>query len=226
MLAPVLVTPPQQLPVLLDEIKAQVPQFASESDDLAQAFIEACSQALDGWRGSLGGMCLVTQTWRSSFDRFPCGASYSCGTMQNVLRLPFLPVISIASVKYYDSAGVLQTVSSSTYRILTDALGPMVASVPDAAAPWPAVTVQSRVDAVAVEAVYGFGGPADVPQPIKTAIALKVGRLHSLSRRDANVRSQNVVGVGSREFGSTETIKMNTEAEEALLFNYRRRVFG
>lgn len=223
MLAPVLVTPPAEYPVSIEQAKAQLRITDSADDVLLDGMIAAATEHLDGWRGSLGGVCLVRQTWRSSFNCFPCGASYGCGSaMQNVLRLPFMPVISIASVKYYDSAGVQQTVSGSAYRLLTDALGGFVASVPDAASPWPSAALQSRADAVAVEAVYGFGDAPDVPAPIVSAITLRVGRLHALAKRDATLRSQVVDGVGSRTWGGLEALAPSSAAEEALVANYRR----
>lgn len=186
MLSPILVTPPvEPSAVPLDELKQQLRVDYDDDDALIDALGIAATQLLDGWKGILGGRCLVAQTWSESFDRFPCGESYGRDdAMENVLRLRLKPVISVASVKYYDSAGVLQTVSGSAYRLLTDARGSFVASVPGGTPIWPP-SGQCRPDAVTVQYVAGYETAADVPEPLRQAIKLMVA--HWYENREAVV---------------------------------------
>lgn len=233
MLAPELVTPPSELDLVvpIDEVREYLGVTTSDNDKVIDALIRSATKYLDAWDGVLGGHCLAEQTWSQAFDGFPCGEFWSCqrsNTMQNVLRLKLFPVIEIISVKYYDSDGAVQTVSSSDYRVLTDALGPFVTGLPGAATPWPASTY-SRPDAVIVEAKFGY---VEVPEPIKIAICMKVARMFSLSRlgsistTSGIVRSETVDGIGSQTFGSgsdvIQIMQHNTETEEYLLGPYMR----
>lgn len=160
MLAPVLVTPPASgvYPVTLEEMKVHVGAFDfSDDDDLLTSYIEAATQHFDGYAGVLG-RALITQTWRQDFDAFDC-----------ILRVPLRPVQSIASVAYYDSSNVLQTLATSVYTLFNDAIGSYVDT--QAAQSWPSAYV--RQDAVRVTYVAGYGdNPGDVPAPIRHAIML------------------------------------------------------
>lgn len=182
MLAPILVTPPDPLDpaVPLDELKQDLRVDTNDDDVLIDSLGRAAEKYLDAWTGILGGVCLVTQTWSQAYDSFPCGETWLCQRsrkMKNVLRLRLFPVIEIVSVKYYDSAGVLQTDSGSNYRVQNDALGAFVASIPGAASPWPSST-QSRSDAVIVEYKAGYGEAADVPDPLRQAIRMHVAHMY------------------------------------------------
>jgi uncharacterized phiE125 gp8 family phage protein len=230
MFAPRLVTPPSDIDpgaVSLEELKHHLNVDTSDYDATIYALGSAATKHLDGWTGILGGLCLVTQTWSHSFECFPSGESYLCrnsSTTRNVLRLKLAPVIAVTSIKYYDTDGVLQTVNPSNYRAQEDALGWFIAAAPGVTSPWPS-SLQRRNDAVVVEATFGFGGVADVPEDIRTAIAMKVKRIFEGAKRDLSLRSETVDGVGSQTFGSTEMMKVNTEIEEALLGHYRRSFF-
>lgn len=203
MLAPQLITPPPEIEksaVPIDDLKRHLRVETRDEDTLIDSLGIAATKALDAWQGTLGGHCLVEQTWSESFDRFPCGESWPCRdlrTMQNVLRLRLFPVIEIVSVKYYDSAAVLQTVSPSAYRILSDALGAFVASIPGAASPWPSST-QCRADAVIVEYKAGYGEAADVPEPIRQAIRMHVAHMYE-NREATGVPNLTEVPLGYAE---------------------------
>lgn len=175
MLAPQLVTPPDENDpaVSLEELKAHLHVDFDDDDGLIDSLGRTAERYLDGYTGILG-ICLVEQTWSQSFPSFPCGESYLCeNVMRNVLRLKLEPALSIVSVKYYNSAGTLTTVATDQYRLLSDVLGPFVASIPGASAFWPSST-QTRADAVVVEYKAGYGGAADVPEPIRAWIKRQV----------------------------------------------------
>lgn len=131
-----------------------------DDDLLIASLVAAATAHLDGWAGILG-RALGTQTWRVDLPDF-------CDRM----RLPLVPVASVTSVKYSDTANVEQTVSSSIYRLTADAIGSFVERVSGQS--WPAV--YDRPDAVRITFV---AGEATVPAPIKAAILLMVGDLYA-----------------------------------------------
>lgn len=145
-----------------DEAKAHLRVDGTDEDDLIDSLILAAEQHLDGYSGILG-RALVTQTWAESFPWF---------RYRMPLRLP--DVQSIASVAYYDSDGVSQTVGSGVYRLHEDAIGAYL--VQQDGQSWPSTF--SRDDAVTITYVCGFGNAAaDVPQPIRSAALLLIAHL-------------------------------------------------
>jgi len=150
---PTLVTAPAEAPVSLAEAKAWVRVDGDDEDTLIGALIAAATAYLDGWSGVLG-RCIVTQTWRQTFDDFA-----------PVMRLP-LPAASVTSVTYVDTAGTTRTVAAEVYALREDALGSFLEESPDA--DWP--SADDRAEAVAVTFVAGYGAAADVPAAIKLAM--------------------------------------------------------
>lgn len=93
------------------------------------------------------GRRFITQTWTLTLDCFP-----------STITLPGSPLVSVDSVKYYDTAGVQQTLSESAY--ITD-----IASAPGRIVPvitWP--TIAARINAVEVTYKSGYG-PDDTAVP-------------------------------------------------------------
>lgn len=181
--APVLVTPPDLLPVSLDEAKLHLRVDSDEEDDLIDGFIEAATAYLDGWTGILG-RCLVEQEWRQDFDGFG-----------RELYLPLGTVNSITTVTWRNAAGQVATVPGANYDLRTDAAGRSVVRF-DAAYDFPRDLHESR----AVAITYKAGWPTipaipedgetpempaqpTVPAPIKVAILLMVG--HAYKNREA-----------------------------------------
>lgn len=170
-LAPILVAGPVDAdgnavyPVALAAVKAQLHLETTDDDGVISGLIAAVTDKLDGWAGTLG-RCLVSQTWRATYDRFwraPVG-----------LRLPLLPVQSIAAITYYDENGAVQTLPTTLYGLSANASGYFVH--PAYGVSWP--DVQHRPDAVTVDFVAGYGDAAAVPARIKQAIIMDVMRLY------------------------------------------------
>jgi uncharacterized phiE125 gp8 family phage protein len=93
------------------------------------------------------GRRFITQTWALTLDCFPA-----------TITLPGSPLVSVDMVKYYDTAGVLQTLSASAYIVDT-------ASAPGRIVPattWP--TTAARINAVEVMYKAGYG-PDDTTVP-------------------------------------------------------------
>lgn len=182
----------------LDAAKVHLRVDGDDEDALIASYVAAATDRLDGIGGILG-RCLMPQTWTASF----------WGFAGDRLRLPLRPVASITSVKYYDTAGTLQTFSAAKYGLLTDELGPYVRLLyPNI---WPADVAVDRDNAVVVTFVAGYADAASVPAPIKAAILLMVGDLY------AN-RETAVIGVPAAEIPMSTTV-------QALLAPYRAGSF-
>lgn len=168
MLAPVRTVAPAADVVSLSEAKAHLRVEHTADDTLITGVIAAATQHLDGWAGVLG-RCLVTQTWRQSFDDFPAAG---------LVRLPF-PDVQSVTVTYIDADSAEQTLSAAGYHLINDACGGAVVLADGAS--WPSVA--TRPDAVSVTFVAGYGVASAVPAPLKAAVLLHVGTLYE--HRDA-----------------------------------------
>lgn len=102
----------------------------------------------------------ITQTWTAYYNRFA----------DLVHGLPFAPVVSITSLTYVDSDGDTQTVATSVYELAEEYGGRGLVRLKYNQV-WP-TDARLHEDVVIVKAVYGYGGKAAVPLPIKAAIIL------------------------------------------------------
>lgn len=175
MYAPVLVSPPEDLPVTLEECKAHLRVDHDDEDSLIKAYLQAAIGHLDGWTGILG-RCLSEQEWRQDFDKF-----------ERRLCIPLWPVQEIKSVTWRDPQGQMATVGTSNYILRSNAMGAYVQFDHDYSFP----TNLYETAAVSVTFVAGYpmtdpeeGDPeSTVPAPIKAAILLLVG--HWYKNREA-----------------------------------------
>lgn len=158
MLAPVLITPPEDVPVSLDVAKMHLRVDHDDDDVLISSLIKAAVDHLDGWTGVLG-RCLLEQTWRQNFD-----------TLARCMPLPLGPVIEIVSVDYFDANGSEQTMDPDDYLLRTDAGGRSVLELKS----WPS----SRSASVTYKAGFSV-----VPVAITTAILMLVA--HWYANREA-----------------------------------------
>lgn len=179
--------------VTLAECMAHIRQDAGDDESLVEGIRDAVVSYFDGYSGILG-RALINQTWKINFSGWPC----------DEIRLPFSPVQSIASIKYYDALNSQQTVSSSNYALLEDHLSPYVKFIPTYLSPTP----YDRDDAIEVLFVAGFGAAASaVPAAIRHAALMTIGHLYE--NRETVVIDQ-------------DAIKLPMGAE-ALLAPFRRR---
>ena len=167
-----LITAPASEPVTASEAKAHVRVDHTTEDTLITALITAARQGVEASTERQ----LISATWELWLDAFPESGE---------IWLPKPPLVSVTSVKYYDSDGVLQTLATSYYDVDAPA-GPhaprgRVRLAYDQS--WP--TTRSIANAVQVRYVAGWANAAAVPQELKQALLLRLGELYA--RREAGV---------------------------------------
>lgn len=154
-----LIEAPKQEPVALDELKSQLSIRDEISDDVIIRRIAEARQ----WAEQFTGRAFVTQTWEALLDAWPSG---------NIISLPRGPVQSITSVKYIDTAGALQTLANTEYKLAS--AGIMQRLLPAYGKEWP--EARDEIESIQVRYVAGYGlSGEDVPGPIREAIMLIVG---------------------------------------------------
>lgn len=172
-----LVTPPAEEPVSLAEAKLHLRVDFAEDDALITALITAARQAAE----TITGRQLVTARWKMTLDSFPGPALTSIYAGQafslpgHAILLHKCPVQSIVSIQYLDTAGVLQTVPSSTYT--SDLSCEPARLTPVFGQIWPISLPQIAAVSVTFDAGYGAG--ATVPEGLKSWIKLRVGSLYA-----------------------------------------------
>lgn len=147
-----LVTGPASEPITTAEAKAHCRIDSSADDTLIGTLITSARE----WAEGFANVRIVSQTWDYTLDAFP-----AC------IDLPFGPVSAITHIKYYDTANVQQTLSSSAYDY--SLAGPVVRILPAYGYAWP--STYERAGAVVVRFAAGY---SVVPERVKAAIKLHV----------------------------------------------------
>lgn len=151
-----LITAATAEPVTVSEAKAQAGVFHSAEDAMIERFVAAARESLEAETSRQ----LITATWEQYFKRFP-----------DVIEIRKLPVASITSVAYVDTAGDSQTLTVTTdYQ--TDLASPNRPAriKPAYGKTWP--STRAQFNAVTVRFTAGYGGADDVPSRIKQAILM------------------------------------------------------
>jgi uncharacterized phiE125 gp8 family phage protein len=208
----VLIQPPDVEPLTAQEAKARLNIGNEVSDDVMDSFISGARQQFDGVDGWLG-RALNTQTWRGTFEHFPWG-HYP----HNAIKIPLPPLQQILNIEYLAGDGTPTTLDPAQYQTV---IGQRSYIVPKFGTPWPVTRLEP--DAVTIDFVCGYGdNPEDVPGPLRSAIALQVAHIRSLSARNLFVSLESVEGIGEKRYivgtGSTDVIDA---AVEQLISTYR-----
>lgn len=161
-----LFTPPVGFPVSLDEVKHQVQQGGPVDDGyLGVVLIPAATERAE----IATGRALLTQTWDLTLDAWPC---------EGYIDLPRPPLVSVTHVKYYNTAGVLTTLTATTDYVVQSGSrrrrGRIGLPVNGS---WPALYDQQG--AIVVRFVAGYGSAEAVPPLIRAGILLDVATLYA-----------------------------------------------
>lgn len=160
-----LIVAPTVEPVSLAEAKAHLRVdvgFTSE-DGLIGSLITTAREICEGrtWRA------FIEQTRKLFLDAWPDN---------EIIEIPYPPLLSIESITYFDENGTSQTMAASDYQV-------DIYSTPGRVTPafdttWP--DLYDVPHAVAIEFKAGYGDDADaVPAKIKQAILLLVGHWYA-----------------------------------------------
>lgn len=151
-------TAPAAEPLSTSDAKAHLRVTQSSDDTYIGALVKAARQAAE----LRLNRALVTQTWDLLLDEWP-----SCGE----IYIPLGGVTAVSHIKYYDSANVQQTWSSSLY--LAALAGPLARVMPVWGQAFP--SLYPRPEAVEVRFVAGYADAASVPESVKQWMLLAVG---------------------------------------------------
>lgn len=154
-------------PVSVAEVQTSLRVDSDADEDLVTALAVAARE----WCEAATSRAFVTQTWRLRLDAWPAGGSF---------LIPRPPLVSVSSVSYIDAAGVSQTWASSNYIVSAD-LEPARLSLASGSS-WP--TTAARPDAITITYTAGYGGPAQVPQPLRAAILLHAQILYDRDSKE------------------------------------------
>lgn len=150
---------PAEEPVTLTEAKVhlRVGEDVGEEDALIAGHITAARVEAE----RILGRSLVSQSWEGKMDSFPD---------DDALTLPMAPLRSVTSIKYVDTDGVEQTVSSADYTV--DTSGVVGRVYLNYGKSWPGI--RSEYNAVRVVFVAGYGDAGSVPEDVRSWILLRV----------------------------------------------------
>lgn len=194
-------------PVTLAEAKLHLRVDFADDDALITMLISAA-------RAHAENVCrraFVTQKWDLFLDAFPL-YSYSgvlpgyvpidqlpsgWMTMRNYavrfrggkIELPFPQLQSVESVKYFDTAGALQTLASTQYTV--DSISEPGVLTPAPGTYWP--DTQNITNAVQISYTCGYGLAAAVPAGIKSWMLMRIGALYE--NREEIVVGSRIVSV-------------------------------
>lgn len=118
------------------------------------------------------GRALINQTFVQSFDRFPCQNFFFLERVSP--KKGDTPTIVINSIKYYNSEGVLTTLSPDVYDVAHENLPASVILKPYQS--WPTDLHYGRVNCVEVDYSAGYGeSENDIPKEFHHCMALLCG---------------------------------------------------
>lgn len=154
-----LITPPSVGPVLLEEAKAQLRIETNDED----GFLDICISTATQWAENYLNRSLISQTWELYLDKFT-----------DEIFIPYAPLQSVISIKYYDENNVLQTLPATNYEV--DTLSTIGRIRPALGYSWP--NTYSKYNSITVQFVAGYGDSNnDVPQQIRNGILYTVYQL-------------------------------------------------
>jgi hypothetical protein len=175
--------------VPLERAKQALRIDTAADDTRIQQLVAAATERLDGADGILG-RALMPQTWRLEVQSFP-GAQV-VGDLDDLtvsrefsgletsvtgyLEIPLPPLIGVTLVEYLDTDGDVQTLASSTYRVVAGGTRRRSRLILAPSQSWPSTRV-GEPDAVRVTFDCGYrdlSSPANlaVPESIREAVLM------------------------------------------------------
>ena len=154
-------TAPVLEPFTVEEAKAQIRSVQNQEDGIVASYIKAARAAAEKYLGR----GLLTQTITLNLSDFV-----------PVLSLPMAaPLASVTTVKYYDTDGVQQTLSSTYYTVDTISRPGRIALAADQS--WPSVQGSRKVTRIEIIYVVGYTSRDLIPEEIKQGMRVLIGNM-------------------------------------------------
>lgn len=151
-----IITAPTSEPVTASDVKLYTRVLGSAEDTLINTWIKEAREIAEGYQHR----AYITQTIELTYDCFPD---------DDIITLPRCPLVSVNSIKYYDSDNNETTYSSDNYQVDTASTPGRIAL--NYGVLWPSVTLRS-MNGVVINYTAGFGDASAVPSAVKDAIYL------------------------------------------------------
>lgn len=153
-----IVTPPQGNCLTATEVKSELKVEVTTDDPAIDLKLNAAERLVEEYCNRR----LMLTTYDFTLSRWPSRG----------IVLPFSPVLSIVSIKYYDGSNVQQTWAASNYHLNVNHEPTLISYVNDV----PGV-YENRTDAITVQFTVGYSSNANlvnqqasVPFPLKASI--------------------------------------------------------
>lgn len=188
-----LITAPALEPVTLEDMQEHLrveTDGTNPDDDVIIGLITVAREYVEGY----SGRAFITQTWELALDEFP---------VCNYIELPYPPLQSVTSVKYYDTDETEATFSSDDYYVDTySEPGRVVLGYGEV---WPSTTLRTA-NGVIIRYVTGYGDAAsDVYDRYRQAIKLVAAHLYE-NREDSLERSLSTIPLGAHDLAGLDRI--------------------
>lgn len=188
---------PTTEPITLVEAKAHLRVDFSDEDDYIDTLITSARRYCEAYCNRV----FITQTWRQNENSW-----------SNPIELKVNPVISVTSLKYYDSNEAQQTITDTSANMQKDLNSDVAKIYEGLTNTFPAIG--STINPIEIITVCGYGAASAVPDDIKHAIKFMVSYFY-----------ENREGVNVPLNSAASDIKPPT-AVKSLLTRYRVNVFG
>lgn len=182
-----LITAPTQEPVSLIDLREHLRIGDADAEDTMLAlYLSAVRRHIE----EIASIAYLTQTWEWAQDFFP---SVTDDNVFGAILLPGSPLQSVTSVKYIDTNGVEQTLSTALYVVNTRSQPGSV--TPAVGESWPDTRWQPN--AVVVKYVAGYLTPQAIPEDLRQLLLVAAGELYEY-REDVIAGTANRTGLVHR----------------------------
>ena len=129
--------------------------------DSEDAIVWHCIKSATEYIQEVTQRCFVQTTYNLYLENFP----------STKIVLPYPPLVSVSSVKYYDTSEVQQTLSASLYRVdIYDTPGTI-----EIINSWPSYF--SKVNTIEVQYVAGYTNSDNIPSRVKEIVLILAAHL-------------------------------------------------
>jgi len=149
---------PATEPITTAQAKEHLRVDVSDEDDYIDLLITAARRFCEAYTNRV----FITQTWRQNENEFT-----------NPIPLMVNPVISLTSLKYYDTDGTQQTLTDDPTNFQKDFNSDTAAIYEGTTNAFPAISA-TIINPIEIITVCGYGAASDVPEDIKHAIKIMI----------------------------------------------------